>query len=387
MLLDFVTKVLDYADYDVPTIKGRGIIRNLDISILASAIAKVPVASTLNAQFMQQAAYPLERGQVVGGTQYKLEDYAGAEPGLRDLWSRVKDDIREPVEEAERDRKQKKGPEDDPDEVDTVITEPGVDPPKVRVKGKRRWIEYIDIRRRVSTEEPTIRGDIDDIPEGKPGPKAKVVIVDPPVPSSDPPPPPLPPAEVEIRVDETVKPGKKPTIHKKDDTDGTWKPVPTTYDPETKVAASTVEVDPKKKKIELAVFTEGIPVGPILLRVESVERVGSGAGERTIVRFVSESIPQRDGDEFAASVADPGSIVHVLSVAPEAIEDGLPIPLGEFQTADAEPAMEGHQVHLNAEARMDFTVILPGRATVARIIAFTDEGIASVDKTLALPVQ
>ncbi|MBL8139973.1 MAG: Ig-like domain-containing protein, partial [Acidobacteria bacterium] len=122
MLLDFVTKVLDYADYDVPTIKGRGIIRNLDISILASAIAKVPVASTLNAQFMQQAAYPLERGQVVGGTQYKLEDYAGAEPGLRDLWSRVKDDIREPVEEAERDRKQKKGPEDDPDEVDTVIT-------------------------------------------------------------------------------------------------------------------------------------------------------------------------------------------------------------------------------------------------------------------------
>ena len=82
---------------------------------------------------------------------------------------------------------------------------------------------------------------------------------------------------------------------------------------------------------------------------------------------------------------NPGEIVHVLSVEPEAIEDGLPILTGTFVTPDADPATDGHQVALDAAGRIDLTVEYVGDISRARLIAFTDEGVAKVDATLPVP--
>jgi hypothetical protein len=135
-----------------------------------------------------------------------------------------------------------------------------------------------------------------------------------------------------------------------------WTPIGGQVDPVNRVVTATIT--------RLGTYTLGprMPAGRITWTITNV----AAAGGNTRVTLQSSVITNNDGTAVA-----PGGLVHV-SVTPE----GSPTSLGSVLTPDVDGALEGHQVAIGADGRIQLQVEMFGPPSVINLLAFTDIGTA-----------
>ena len=176
------------------------------------------------------------------------------------------------------------------------------------------------------------------------------------------------PAEIRLAYTAQEVQGIDPStlqIYRWSDERADWDPIGGALDATNRVVTASIT--------KLGTFTLGprMPAGRISWTVTGV----STAGNNTRVRLRSAPILNNDGTPIAA-----GSLVHV-SVTPP----GSPVSLGSVLTADADAGLEGNQVAVGADGTVEVEVEVFGPPGVVNLVAFSDVGTAVTTDIIQVP--
>jgi hypothetical protein len=132
--------------------------------------------------------------------------------------------------------------------------------------------------------------------------------------------------------------------------------------------------------IQLGNFTLAppMPAGPLVWAVAALTQVGSGPDVKTVARLRTEPLRRNDGQPVA-----PGTLVHV-SLQPDLTLEEPVGGIGRILTADARGDIEGTQVLVGADGRVEIEVELTGAPDSVRVLSFADVGTAGSDAIVVL---
>jgi hypothetical protein len=122
-----------------------------------------------------------------------------------------------------------------------------------------------------------------------------------------------------------------------------------------------------------------MPAGTLAWTVSTLTRLGTDTGGTTLARLRTDPLRRNDGGPV-----EPGTIVHVRLYQPGAMDGNGPVSFGRVLTADAQPDVEGTQVLVGADGRVEVEVELPGWPAGVIVFAFSDVGTAGSDEVVPL---